>query len=513
MLLSLLLPLAPLVCPVPQDLPIAEALGTWYKRWDRRRSMGPPDEAQYGALLAQASVELQRDHAGLAAVTPVLMDLASWGLTRPPRRADYLGGADRQRVRRGARDVLDDVLDGTWRPVLLSWMADEVLVRSKAPLPRRLLALEVGLAQRATPTKMALLTVARDEADPLWPWVVDALVSWPDEAVDSYLVGRLGRKFERGSSRHPYTLLLRRIQESELPLGSRATDVLVGRLKVSLLSTDWREASRAIEVTRGLASERGVPLLLDALSAWTRREQRGGGSRRILDDVVRELRRISGKSIGRNPRNWITWWVAVRQGRAELAGEGPQDDEPKTEATFFGLRPMTDQVTFVIDTSGSMDAEWGTTEHSRYVEAVDQMMRFLQAAGPMTRFNVILFSDEPLRSSPHLVRATARNLAKARESLLGRSPGGGTFLRPAFELALRLDSEGNVDPQRLEADTIVVLCDGETGEGKGWVAPLLERVQDAARIRVHCVLVGVKGDGTLEALAEGTGGDFLRIGG
>ena len=257
-----------------------------------------------------------------------------------------------------------------------------------------------------------------------------------------------------------------------------------------------------------------MPLLLDALSACTGREQSGGGSRRILDDVVRELRRISGKSIGRNPKNWITWWIAVRQGRAQLADPDVEQAEPeKTEATFFGLRPMTDQVTFVIDRSGSMETEWDTMEHSRYAEAVEQMMRFLQAGGPATRFNVILFSDEPLRSSPHLVRATARNLSRSRSSLLERRPSGNTFLRPAIELALRLDSNGNADPRLLEADTIIVLCDGETGEGRDWVKPLLERVQATTRVRIHCVLIGVQGDGTLEALAEGTGGDFLRIGG
>jgi hypothetical protein len=141
------------------------------------------------------------------------------------------------------------------------------------------------------------------------------------------------------------------------------------------------------------------------------------------------------------------------------------------------------------------------------------MMRFLQAAGPQTRFNVILFSGEPLRSSPELVRATAANLGRARASLLARHPEGSTQLRPAVELALRLDADGRVDPARLEADTIVILCDGETAEGPRWVQPLLDRVQDDARVVFHCALIGTAGDGTLERLAAMTGGDFLRIGG
>ena len=510
----LLLTTVLLLAQDPAPEPAAVALQAFHDRFDQRESLWPGARDQYATLLEAGGDLLRRDQAGLAAAAPVLMDLASWGLEARPRRASYLGGKDRQVVRRGALEQLEESLDGPWRGPLLSWLADEVLVRRSAPLPCRYLALHLSVERGSEPGKLALLVVGRDEADPLWPAVMDALVTWPSEAVDAFLVSRLGKKHERDAQRHPYTLLLRRIQESTQPLGARASEQLGERLKASLLSTDWREASRAIEVTRGLPPERGVPLLLDALSAWTRREQSGGGSRRILDDVVRELRQISGRSIGRNPKNWITWWIAVRQGRTELAAPETEQAAPeRTEATFFGLRAMTDQVTFVIDRSGSMETEWGTTEHSRYEEAVEQMMRFLQAGGSATRFNVILFSDEPEQSSPHLVRATARNLSRARSSLLGRQPGGGTYLRPAVELALRLDSEGNVDPSLLEADTIIVLCDGETGEGRRWVRPLLERVQAATRVRIHCVLIGVQGDGTLEALAERTGGDFVRIGG
>ena len=173
---------------------------------------------------------------------------------------------------------------------------------------------------------------------------------------------------------------------------------------------------------------------------------------------------------------------------------------------FFGLRPVTDKVTFVIDYSGSMANGWGTEGHSRYVEAIEQMTRFLQAGGKEMRFNIILFSSEPLRSSPQLVRATAGTLMRARESMLMRSPDGGTRLRSAIELALRLDGSGDVDPERLEADTIIVLCDGETEEGPSWVRPLLARIQAAAQVKFHCVLIGSKGDGALETLASETAG-------
>ena len=154
----------------------------------------------------------------------------------------------------------------------------------------------------------------------------------------------------------------------------------------------------------------------------------------------------------------------------------------------------------------------GTTGRTRYEEAVEQMMRFLQAAGEETRFNVILFNDTATRARTKLVEASARNLEAARRSLLEREPGGGTNLRPAVELALQLDARGEVDLSRLEADTVIVLCDGATAEGRSWVRPTIDRVRAEARVVFHCVLLANRGDGTLELLSSETRGEFLHVG-
>ncbi len=233
---TLLLLLAPVVFPAPESaFPGAEdsasaALRAWYERWDARQSLWPGGLEEYRILLAQVEGELLGGPDGLPGGAPVLMDLASWHVDGPPIQADYMGRADRNVVRRGARRVIDRVLDGEGSAPLMRWIVDEVLVRRTAALPRRFLALGLCHDRRTTPGKLALLIVARDEADPLWPEVVDTLATWPDEAVDSFLVGRIGKKFDPTSSRHPYTMLLRRIRESDVPLGTRATALLVDRL-------------------------------------------------------------------------------------------------------------------------------------------------------------------------------------------------------------------------------------------------------------------------------------------
>jgi hypothetical protein len=139
------------------------------------------------------------------------------------------------------------------------------------------------------------------------------------------------------------------------------------------------------------------------------------------------------------------------------------------------------------------------------------MTRFLQASGPETRFNVVLFDDETLLSSVELIEASPQNLERARVALSARPPGGGTHLVPALKLALCLGPDGQVDLDQFQADTIIILCDGEISEGTGWIAPLVRRVVPETLVRIHCVNIGNHGGAALEELARLTGGDFVRV--
>jgi hypothetical protein len=79
---------------------------------------------------------------------------------------------------------------------------------------------------------------------------------------------------------------------------------------------------------------------------------------------------------------------------------------------------------------------------------------------------------------------------------------------------LRLDRSGTPNLERLEEDTVIVLCDGATAEGPGWVAPLLERVGAASAVAFHCVQLGSGGgDGALRLLAELSGGEYVETDG
>ena len=502
---------------IRRDADASSELQAWLDAREGEQVLKAYEAARLGRILSVLSEEIQGE-GDWADEAAAILRATHWRTQSETSAGDdplpSSGRGVGPRVRRAARAAFALLLEGERAADVVAWLEREVIFRRAADLASRRAAIGWIQDERSPTLVSALLTVARDSDDPLRPDVLDLLVRWEDEAVDLFLVRLVGRPFDRRDERHPYTLLLSRVRDGETPLGERATVQLAERLRVMLLSQDWRSAARAVALAGRLDSDLGVPLLLDALHVWDRRKAEGHGSRRILYEVSDELSRISGRTgMGRDPRAWGAWWVAVQQGRSELHASGESRGEPRSSAAFFGLHPRSDQVTFIIDRSGSMSTEWGTTGHDRYTEAVEQMTRFLQASGPATRFNVILFSDSVERSSVELVPATAKNLSRARHSLLARGPNGGTSLRPAVNMALGLGPGNELDLDQVMADTVVVLCDGQTGHGPGWVAPLIEEIGEATQVVFECVLIGSNGDGTLKALAQQTGGEFLRVDG
>ena len=495
---------------------------------DRATVNGSPDVRRVERFLGELE-SLSRGAPGDPELRRLSTLCASLGDSRRALAPDARGA-----LGRAGRDLFRQLEAGPAGPSFHSWvLADVVVSASGAPrLAPDLIEREVALSlllERGTPgLKTGVLTVARDLADPLRGKALEVLSYWgarfgQDDAVDRCLVRQLSQVTSPVEPRHPMTLLLRRLESCNAPLGPRAAEMLEARLQTMMIQADWRQPARAMRLLKGLSLEARVGLLLDALVVWDRRSRGSkpyAGLARVQSDLVRALQGISGKYFGAQPAPWIDWWVQVRLGEEPRPGSPAFEaerkrllEEPRSTVNFFGLRPDSDRVTFVIDLSGSMANPWGTTERTRFEEAVEQLVRFLQAGPPEARFNVILFNTVPVVSSVKLVEASAENLERARASLLARVPGGGTSLQPAIERALLLDSHGRPRVEALEADTVVVLCDGATDRGSAWVKPLLDEVLPIYPVRFHTVLIGSRGDGTLEALAEQSGGRFLRVGG
>jgi len=507
-----------------------EFLEHWLRAWHSGLAIEPHSAEAFTVHMQRAVLAARDDEVARTRLRLALVDTLTLARLGPPPNAFSVataGGSTEnealhKRLVKSAGDALRADLGA------FDWLLGDVLPSvASQPLARRRAAL-AWLIERPQPTlATALLVIGRRPNDPLRPDALRELSLWAatqgaNDAVDLFLVSLLGRGERADTRPHPFGLLQERLLSCPTPLSAEATQLLRERAAVMLQSSDWKQSARAIQLLRGMEYEVRVPLLLDALSLWARRAEAGTAdpqrdSKRIEDDIVAELQRISGKSIGTNLRNWIAWWVAVRQGCVELADASISTaasegyDEVRSSATFFGLRVTTDRVTFVIDHSGSMMCSLGAHPGTRYDVAIDEMTRFLQASGPETRFNVVLFDTEPLRSSVKLVEASAENLERARASLIARPPWGGTYLVPALELALCLGPDGLVDLEQFAIDTVIILCDGEIMEGSDWVEPLVRRVIPDTLVRFHCVLIGSHGGKELQELARLSGGDFVRV--
>ncbi|HIG86757.1 MAG TPA: VWA domain-containing protein [Planctomycetes bacterium] len=390
---------------------------------------------------------------------------------------------------------------------LITGLSFGVVLNKKEELARRKTALNVLQSRHLSAGRQCLLTVGRSLQDPLRPVALMYSAGWNDPALDRMLVGLLGEPEVEGLV-HPSVPLLQRTQADRRPLGKGARKDLQPLLSALMAGPDWRDTVRAIQMSRGFAPEDRIPILIDGMLVWDQLKRAKTGSRRVTNDFARALSDISGRSIGTNPRNWIQWWVSVRQGKIPMHKTEREKEAPRTRASFFGLDIDGDRVTFVLDNSGSMDGvlSSGMTRHEL---ALEQLFSALEGLGEGAVFNVILFSSGPPIYSGDMLKPTPKNIARLRQSLGARQPGGGTNLRPAIEEALAHGPAGKIDPKACMPDTVVVLCDGATGSGPGWVRDYLDRLLPVLQVRFYCVLLGGQGDGTLRLLAEISGGRIV----
>lgn len=438
--------------------------------------------------------------------------VADWVGTVRLRAAGERGGRVERRTADRAVEWFAPRLDGP----LVADLGRELARRDDPSGVVRRTGLAALLAASADPgARMALFAATRDDERLVRDTAVAGLAGRDDQAVHTRLVELL-EAAEAGE----VAIRMGAVEDHFRAARIGRTDAAFARVlyyvRKRLVADDWRRASRAISVGTALPDEVMLGPLIEALPVWMEREEAGLQAKRIQGDLLDELHRRTGRKLGLHPERWRQLFDAVRRGDVQLAGpEGDADGRPRTEASFFGLRPWTDRVTFVIDRSGSMDNAYRrspdeTSPPSRYSAAIRQMTAFLEELGPKTRFDVVLFSSDAARWRRELVPATPDNLASVAAWAAAAETGGGTFLRKGIDLAARVDKDGAIDLAKLESDTIIVLCDGDTDEGSGWVAGFLRSTNDVARLRYHAVQIGGAGDGTLRALCEGSGGDYVH---
>lgn len=429
---------------------------------------------------------------------------------------EALGARGEPDLRRRATAILARRLPDSRRFLTLEVLNGRT-AEGNHPLGRRLAACEVLREDRSPDAVLALLSCTRAT-----PPETEA----PIDLVDAAIAALAGR---RQAAIHLRLIdLLGRAEAGELPLWkraiehhfqsvelaedeARAVEKVLGHVTGALASEDWRRASRATAIARCLPHIAAFPALIDGLEVWVERAQDPERAvRRVQGEILAELERRSARSLGPRPERWRALWQAHERGEVGLRGEGR--DEQLTVGGFFGLRPSTDRVTFVLDRSGSMAASFGPQDdHDRLDEASEQMAGLLRLLGERARFDVVVFSDDARAWRGKLQPASEENVRVATRWVRSGGARGGTHLRAGVHEAMHVDRRGELDLEALEADTIIVLCDGETARGPHWVEPFLRAANDDARVVFFAVQIGGAGDGTLERLCEETGGEFLHV--
>lgn len=286
----------------------------------------------------------------------------------------------------------------------------------------------------------------------------------------------------------------------------RATFARAEELLVALLTDDvWRVRSAALDACLERRSLALVPVLFDRLDAE-------GVARR---DRVRDvLIALTATDHGGSSQRWRAWWqaegarkplVTEAEAAAFLASRAPKDAEDgRSQVQFFGIPLTSDRVSFVIDSSGSMNAGVGTSGRPRLEVAKARLLEVLDRLESTARFNIVWFASGTSAWRARLMARTPANLRSARAFVEDRRSDGGTALYDGLMAAWR----------DRDVEAIYLLTDGAPSAGR-----LIDPEQIVADVRarfarrpvtVHAIAVGTPSP-LLRAIAEATGGVYREV--
>jgi len=495
-------PVATLVTPVRGDV---EKLDAWLEEYGRgRAALAESTREIYLRLLGKVGKDAAGRGKDCVAARLILLRAAGWQLT----------GMDASEVTRWIRERAQEELSDRLAPgrgkAILDWVLYELLAfpDRHTPLLRAvaLRALQGRLEAREVEPHLlvAIMSAGRDRDGFVRLTVSDILRGRPEPFVTDYFLGALER---REVSPEAFGAHLDALPDKDREAwlstkGARVHDYVRLRLE----SKDWREASRALALAPRFEPVRIVPQLITGLGVWSLRDT--GGSRRIRSEYRRTLKKVTGRDYGEDPASWARWWQSAVEGGSIPEPEVAAGGE-RTMATFYGLRPQSDRVLFLIDRSGSM-RERLEGQSTRFQDAIERLLYTLKDLGPETRFGVVLFNAKGHPFQSGLTVADEDGLARLERWAERIRPDGGTSLYAGLDAGLPGLDDGTLIPEKIAYDTVVVLCDGET-ESSAWVAPWLAQYNLDARLVFHCVNIGGKPGGVLEALAAGSGGSFVAV--
>jgi len=165
--------------------------------------------------------------------------------------------------------------------------------------------------------------------------------------------------------------------------------------------------------------------------------------------------------------------------------------------SFFGVGARGVRFAYIVDASGSMESS------GKFVVAMRELLRSIEALPDFAYFHVILFANDAYRPAweDGWLRARKGDLVRMRRWLNDQAPSGGTFPLSAFASAFALD----VPP-----DVIFFMTDGQIPDE----TPIeVARMNSRGRKTViHTIAFGDEtGRAALQQIAEDSGGTYRFV--
>lgn len=256
---------------------------------------------------------------------------------------------------------------------------------------------------------------------------------------------------------------------------------------------DWRVRAAAFELAVAAPSKAAVAGLIDRL-----RKEKG----RLRHDAWTALNKITGAGFV-DAKQWQAWWKAASKDVVLPMKSGSSGGAPPqgTGAAYWDVPVHSTRLTFIVDTSGSMNKPFGTGDTTRLDEAKRQLLSVFERLPKGSALNVVGFSSDAVEMFDRLQPLSARRRKAAEsfvEDLVGKGP---TNVFASLESAFADDG----------VDTIFLLTDGRPSSGSvADVATLakLTRLWNAGRsVQIHTIALG-EASQLLELLAADSGGVY-----
>lgn len=414
-------------------------------------------------------------------------------------------------------DALSDALTKTKDGDAVKWLADEGM-KDKAWRVRAAVSAALGYAPAdAAPATPALVVAAADK----------------DGRVRGAAIEALGRR----KAKDQKDLVFKALDDERWQVRVSACDALA-----------------ALELRETVG-----PLI-------ARMQQEDG---RILEDMDRALKAITGLTFHADKLGWKGWWEinGAKWDSGELAKkEEPKKDDKKeggkddgkdgdkgggaaagadpappapppaaggTVVEFYGIRTKSKNLVFVVDVSGSM------AEPANYVPNTDsggngpvggpkgkrkidiarwELSKAIAQLPEDARFNIVTFSSDVKVYSPtKMLVATKPNKAAAQAFAEKLEPQEQTNIMDALEKAFELAGGGKMqvdENYKGSVDTIFFMTDGTPTTGKSIdpkvIGDTVQKWNAVRKIRIHCIGIGKHAEELLKRLADESGGTYVK---